>query len=80
MMNAPKTVKRKRKIQSFKRSNIFKCIFPRFQFLQKIIIFSIKGPVIIYGGGGGGGGGGAPKRNVFRAKYFADPTIKKSKI
>jgi hypothetical protein len=22
----------------------------------------------------------APKRNVFRAKYFADPTIKKSKI
>jgi hypothetical protein len=34
------------------------------------------------GGGGGGGGGGAvaPKRNVFRGKNFANPTIKKSKI
>jgi hypothetical protein len=29
------------------------------------------GTVIIYGGGV------APKRNVFRGKYFADPTIKK---
>ena len=37
-----------------------------------------KGLVIIYGGGGGGGV--APKRNVFRGKKFADPTIKKSKI
>jgi hypothetical protein len=36
--------------------------------------FIPKGPVIIYGGGV------APKRNVFRVKNFADPTIKKIKI
>jgi hypothetical protein len=30
--------------------------------------------------GGGGGGGVAPKRNVFRGKRSADPTIKNSKI
>jgi hypothetical protein len=39
-----------------------------------------KGAVIIYGWGGGGRGAVAPKRNVFRGKNFANPTIKKSKI
>jgi hypothetical protein len=48
-----------------------------------VVIYQVlfQGLVIIYGGGGGGGGGVAPKRNVFRGKYFSDPTrVKKSKI